>query len=318
MKKIVASIFTFALSVGLLHAQNDTMYIMKQGIVLGKHKISEVDSVIFYKPYANTNPLNLIIINIPGGTFTMGSSISEVSREINEVEHQVTLNAFRISKYEITNTQYANFLNAKGIGSNGLYAAGVYPTQVLIYASSGTFDWGLHYTSGQWVPVAGFENHPVIKVNWYGATEFATYAGGRLPTEAEWEYACRANTTTPFNTGNCLSDAQANYGWSTPYSSCTNTNTTYPGTTQAVGSYNGNANGLYDMHGNVWEWCSDWYGDYPATAQTNPTGATTGTGRVLRGGDWGVPAQYCRSALRNYDTPNHGFPEIGFRIVLAP
>jgi formylglycine-generating enzyme required for sulfatase activity len=122
-----------------------------------------------------------------------------------------------MSKYEITNTQYAAFLNARGIGSNGLYAAGAYPTQALIYASSGSYDLGLHYSGSQWTPVAGYETSPVINVTWYGATEFATYAGGTLPTEAQWEYACRAGTTTPFSTGNYLTNLQANYNWANPY-----------------------------------------------------------------------------------------------------
>lgn len=255
MKKIFLPIVLFACTLGLLQAQNDTMYIMRQGQVLSKHKVAEVDSIIFYKP-AVTKPvvtLDIATALIPAGIFIMGSPTSEVSRVSDETRHQVTLSAFKMSKYETTNAQFAAFLNAKNIGSNGLYAAGANPKQTLIYASNGSYDFGLQYTNSQWVPVAGFENNPVINITWYGAAEFATFVGGRLPTEAEWEYACRANTTTPFNTGNCLTDTQANYNWDYPYNTCTNTNTTYPGKTQAVGTYAANAFGLYDMHGNVWE-----------------------------------------------------------------
>ena len=269
-------------------------------------------------PTTSSNPLNLTLVNIPAGTFTMGSPAGEVDRGPDETQYQVTLSAFRMSKYEITNTEYAAFLNAKSIGSNGLYAAGAFPTQVLIYASSGTYDFGLHYTAGAWVPVAGYGNHPVIDVTWYGSTEYATYAGGTLATEAQWEYACRGNTTTPFNTGSCLSDAQANYYWAAPYSTCANTNTTYPATTQTVGSYTANAYGLQDMHGNVLEWCSDWSGTYPTSAQTNPTGASTGPDRVVRGGGWGSDARYCRSAFRSSLTPPDDSYAIGFRVVLLP
>ena len=319
MKKTVASIFALALSVGFLQAQ-DTMYVMKSGNVVYQRVTTEIDSVIFYNPTTNTssNPLNLTLVNIPAGTFTMGSPTSEPLRNTNETQYQVTLSAFRMSKYEITNTEYAAFLNAKSIGSNGLYAAGAFPTEVLIYASSGSYDWGLHYTAGQWVPVAGYGNHPVINVTWYGSTEYATYAGGTLATEAQWEYACRGNTSTPFNTGACLSDAQANYNWAAQYSACTNTNTTYPATTQTVGSYTANAYGLQDMHGNVFEWCSDWYGTYPTSAQTNPTGASTGSSRVFRGGGWYNSAKYCRSAYRIYYTPTDYRDNIGFRVVLLP
>ncbi len=320
MKNIFStSILTLTLLLTLtsLFAQNDTMYIMKQGAIWGKYKVSHVDSVIFYNPIISPSPINITYVNIPSGTFTMGSPASEANRDIDEVEHQVTLSAFRISKYEITNTQYAAFLNAKSIGSNGKYAAGAYPTQPLIFANT-TYNWGLTYNGTQWVPVPGYENYPVIYVTWYGATEFATYAGGTLPTEAQWEYACRGNEATAFNTGACLSDAQSNYNWRFPQSSCTNTNTTYPGKTQSVGIYPANAYGLHDMHGNVWEWCSDWYGDYETTAQTNPTGAVSGPGRVSRSGSWVNDAQGCRSADRGYYLPAEGHNNLGLRVVLAP
>ena len=253
---------------------------------------------------------------IPAGTFTMGSPTTEVNRSSDETQHSVTLTAFRMSKYEITNTQYAAFLNAKSIGSDGIWAAApVYPTQALIYANT---SWGLTYSGSQWVPVTGYENAPVINVTWYGATEYATYIGGTLPTEAQWEYACRAGTTTPFSTGNFLTNLQANYYWAYPYNSGTNTVTTYPGKTQTVGTYAANAYGLYDMHGNVLEWCADWYGTYPTIAQTDPSGATTGSLRVFRGGGWGSYAQNCRSAYRNFINPNFYINYIGFRVVLVP
>jgi formylglycine-generating enzyme len=256
-------------------------------------------------------------VQIPAGTFTMGSPTSEAGRYINETQHQVTLSAFRMSKFEITNAQYAAFLNAKGIGSDGVYAAGAYPFQVLVYASSGNDDWGLHFTNNQWVPVPGYENHPIIDVTWFGAVEFASSVGGRLPTEAEWEYACRANTTAPFNTGDCLSFAQANYYWAFPYNTCTNAIISYPASTQAVGTYAANDFGLYDMHGNVLEWCSDWLGDYPTSPQTNPTGAEFNIYRIMRGGSWNHEAISCRSAFRNYYPPEFKHSVTGFRIVLA-
>ena len=263
-----------------------------------------------------TGPLNITTALIPAGTFTMGSPTTEPMRGDDEVQHQVTLSAFRMSTYEITNAQYATFLNANGIGANGLYVAGAYPTQTLIYSNSSR---GLNWSGTQWQPVAGKDNFPVFDVTWYGAVEFATYAGGRLPTEAEWEYACRAGTTTPFNTGNCLDYTQANYDWGYPYGGCSNANTNYPGQTQAVDSYAPNAFGLYNMHGNVWEWCSDWYGDYGTAAQTNPTGPSTGSARVFRGGNLDDGAQYCRSAFRGWDDPGSYFiGYIGFRLAFLP
>jgi len=259
--------------------------------------------------------------SIPAGTFIMGSPLTEIKRRIIETQHEVTLDAFRMSKYEISNAQYAAFLNAKSIDSTGIWAtAAAYPTKTLIYASSDNYDWGLHYNGTQWVPVTGYENAPVINVTWYGASEFAAYVGGTLPTEAQWEYACRAGTTTPFNTGLCLTNMQANYHWAMPYTtSCPNTETTRPGKTQTVGTYAANAYGLFDMHGNVWEWCSDyWDITYPTTKQTNPSGPTTGTSHVIRGGGWFNFAEDCRSAYRFNDYASNKSPYVGFRVVLVP
>ncbi|MDP2424279.1 MAG: formylglycine-generating enzyme family protein [Bacteroidales bacterium] len=260
------------------------------------------------------NPTSITTVKIPAGTFTMGIP----GHSYDGGQYQVTLSAYSMSKYEITNAQFAAFLNAKSIGSNGIYAAGDYPTQALINLSPDGYNWGLYYTGTQWGVVKGYSNHPVINVTWYGATEFATYVAGRLPTEAEWEYACRANTTTPFNTGACLTNAQANYNWASPYYSCTNKNTHYPARTQAVGTYPANAYGLHDMHGNVYEWCSDRYGTYPTTPQTNPSGVATGSYRVLRGGGWNSYALSCRSAQRDRRSLDASADSIGFRIVLVP
>jgi formylglycine-generating enzyme required for sulfatase activity len=263
-----------------------------------------------------SGPLNIETSLIPAGTFTMGSPETEPDRDTLELQHQVTLSAFRMSKYEITNAQYAGFLNAKGIGSNGIYPAGAYPTRILIVdCGTNTGMNGLSYTGTSWQPATGKENFPVICVTWYGAAEFATYAGGRLPTEAEWEYACRGNTTTAFNTGACLDNTQANYLWSNPLTGCTNSDTTAPGQTQAVNSYGPNAFGLYNMHGNEDEWCADRYGAYPTTPQTNPTGPAGGSRRVLRGGGWGGAARYCRSASRDSSNPGGSG---GFRLAFAP
>jgi formylglycine-generating enzyme len=270
----------------------------------------------------NPVPLNLDFVQIPAGTFTMGSPASDDWAGSDETEHQVTLSAFKMTRFEITNAQYAIFLNAKNIGRNGLDAAGTNPEEALIDAYSGVFECFLHYIDGQWVPDAGYENNPVLCVSWYGATEFAAYAGGSLPTEAQWEYACRGNTTTPFNTGDCLTNLQANYCWIYSFRDCPNTNTTYPDKVLAVGTYPANAFGLFDMHGNVREMCSDWYGSYPTTPQTNPTGfvpigSTLGYYHVERGGSFVDSPKFCRSASRFFGG-SKGCDYVGFRVVLVP
>jgi formylglycine-generating enzyme required for sulfatase activity len=287
-------------------ALGDTLFIGNQAYI--------VPGISAANPSGGGNALSIETVLIPAGTFTMGSPLSEPDRFGDENQHQVTLNPYRMSKYEITNAHYAAFLNARSIGSNGLYALGAYPTQVLIIANSNL---GLTWTGSQWQPVEGKENFPVVNVTWYGATEFATYAGGRLPTEAEWEYACRGGTTSAFSTGACLNNTQANYRWDFPITGCSNTNMAYPGQTQAVNSYSPNAYGLHNMHGNVWEWCSDWYGAYSTAAQTNPTGPSTGSTRVIRGGCCDDDARRCRSANRISYAPYDPDDDIGFRLAFV-
>jgi formylglycine-generating enzyme required for sulfatase activity len=118
--------------------------------------------------------------------------------------------------------------------------------------------------------------------------------GYRLPTEAEWEYACRAGRSTPW----CFGDDGALLGEYAWYGSNSNIQT------QEIATKRPNDWGLYDMHGNVWEWCQDWYGEYPADSQVDPTGPSTGWGRVLRGGSWSSNQRSCRSAIRSYDLPD--------------
>jgi len=221
-------------------------------------------------------------VSIPAGTFTMGSPTSEVNRNDDETQHQVTLSAFKMSKYEITFEQYDAFCEATG------------------REKPSDEGWGRG-------------NRPVINVSWDDANAFAEWMGCRLPTEAEWEYACRAGTTTPFNTGNNLTTAQANYNGNNPYNN--NAKGIYREKTLPVGSFAANAYGLFDMHGNVWEWCSDWYGDYSTSAQTNPKGPSSGWYRVSRGGSWDLSANRCRTADRNGNTPGNRFNSLGFRLV---
>jgi formylglycine-generating enzyme required for sulfatase activity len=166
-------------------------------------------------------------------------------------------------------------------------------------------------------------NNPVETVSWNDAQEFCRKLSAktgqevRLPTEAEWEYACRAGTTTPFNTGEAISTEQANYNGNFTYGS--GQKGVYREKTTAVGSFPANAWGLYDMHGNVWQWCQDWYGDYGAGEAVDPTGPALGQWRVLRGGSWAIGPCFCRSALRFGGVPVYRSRNaFGFRIVCAP
>ena len=250
------------------------------------------------------------LLYIQGGTFAMGSPTTEPERSNNETQHQVTLSGFYISEYTITNEQFSQFLNATGVPSSGQGDVSGYGSQTLVRYDQ----MGVQFISNKWRPTTGHDNYPIVYVTWYGAKAFCDWAGGRLPTEAEWEYACRAGTATPFNTGNNLTTAQANYNGDYPYNG--NPKGTDLGHTQPVGSYAPNAWGLYDMHGNVWEWCNDWDGDYPTGAVTNPTGPATGSSRVFRGGGWSSLAVQCRSACRSRNPPVSYINMIGFRMAL--
>ena len=163
--------------------------------------------------------------------------------------------------------------------------------------------------------------NPVECVSWEDCQKFIACLNDRgegvyrLPTEAEWEYACRAGTTTPFgiSNGRDLDSQQANFDGNYPYGKSVKGE--YREQTTLVKSFAPNAWGLYDMHGNVWEWCQDWYGDYLIGAVSDPQGEDLGECRVLRGGSWLSYARFCRSALRYGSPPEFRNGYIGFRLV---
>ncbi len=207
------------------------------------------------------------MVYIPAGEFTMGSNDYNNEKPV----HKVYLDAYYIDKYEVTNEQYAKFLNSysKGTDDNG---------NKMIY----NHDWGIKKVGSRFVVgTTGYEKYPVINVTWYGANQYAKWAGKRLPTEAEWEKACRAGSPDKYCFGNDESQL-GDYAW---YDNIF-------GRTHHVGTKKPNAWGIYDMHGNVWEWCSDWYYEkyYNVVAEQssakNPTGPVSGSLRVLRGGSW--------------------------------
>ena len=223
-------------------------------------------------------------VNIPAGKFIMGSSLKETDREADELQHEVEVSAFRMSKYEITFEQYDAFCEATG--------------------------WEKPNDEG-W----GRGKRPVINVSWYDAKIFAIWMGGRLPTEAEWEYAARAGSQEPFSFGKDISTDSANYNGNYQYLAAlegADLEQTVP-----VGSYVANAFGLNDMNGNVWEWCEDWYAPYNTkeALQKDPKGPSVGEEKVCRGGSYLNGASFCRSAIRSYAKPKEVANYTGFRIV---
>lgn len=223
---------------------------------------------------------------IPAGSFMMGSPPNEAGREPQESHRRVQLpRAFYLGKFEVTQGQWKQLMGAN---------------------PSHFSDCG--------------ERCPVERVNWHQVQEFIARlnklsAGEkfRLPSEAEWEYACRAGTITPFNTGNTLNTEQANYNGDYPYAGQplgSNRERTLP-----VGSFAPNAWGLFDLHGNVWEWCEDWYCPEVKVESVNSTDSCQTGLKVIRGGSWAFNAQSARSALRYTHRPQDLGYSLGFRLV---
>jgi len=160
---------------------------------------------------------------------------------------------------------------------------------------------------------------PVVNVSWHDAKAFADWMGCRLPTEAEWEYACRAGTHTLFNTGNNITSFQANIRNSNPFRQSLNAQWIEGSRrrTIPVGCFEPNNWGLYDMHGNVWEWCNDWHAPYSDdNLLINPIGPPYGSTRVCRGGSWNDDMLSCSSSMRNHGDPACFGNDLGFRLVL--
>jgi len=242
------------------------------------------------------------MISVKGGTFIMGHAEGP---ENEQPLHNVTLSDFSLSKYEITNQQYADFLNHYGsdkVGKNGEYR-----NMVMIYDSSDEErDWGLRFIDKSWYPRKGYENHPVVYVTWYGADEYCKWAGGRLPTEAEWAYAARGgNKSKKYDY--CGSSDIEDVAWYYENSDVK---------THPVGTKKPNELGIYDMSGNVFEWCQDWFTSnyYGQSSKVNPVNIIQSGTKVLRGGSYYNPTSSNLPCYRaNYKT-THYVSNFGFRL----
>jgi len=236
------------------------------------------------------NGITLDLVKIPGGRFQMGAPAWEEGRSDNEgPQHSITVPEFWLGKYAVTQSQYQAVM-----GTN--------PS---------------HFTENG-------ANCPVEQVSWHEAVAFckklSQQAGRtyRLPSEAEWEYACRAGTTTPFHFGATITTDLVNYDGNYTYGN--GPTGVYRKQTREVGSFSPNAFGLYDMHGNVWEWCADhWHGNYDGAPidGTAWLSSDESARRLLRGGSWDDTPRYCRSANRNNLPPVSRDYYIGFRVVCA-
>ena len=224
------------------------------------------------------------------GTFLMGSPANEPEREPwetgNETQHLVTLTrGFWIAETPVTQALWEIFMGDNPSSFKGAEL-------------------------------------PVERVSWDDAQHFINKLNGMksalqlcLPTEAQWEYACRAGTTTPFSFGDNITTDQVNYDGNYPYNK--GRKGEFRNRTVEVKAFSPNAWGLYQMHGNVREWCQDWYGQYPSQPVTDPRGAMSGIDRVLRGGSWSFYGMFCRSAYRHHRSTAYLRSTIGFRLALA-
>ena len=236
------------------------------------------------------------MIEVKGGTFSMGNS--SFSRE--SPTRNVTLSTFYMSKHVVTNVQFAEFLNIYG---SQTVIEGEFAGKLLFREDS----WGVENNNGTWQAAAGFEQFPAIKVTWYGAEAYCKWAGGRLPTEAEWEYAAK---------GGINKNAYAYSGSSTAslvawfYDNSGHTN-------KQVGTKTANSIGLFDMSGNVYEWCSDWFGRYGdnLSPSADPTGPTSGVSKVIRGGYRSNGASDLHLTHRESISPDESYNFTGFRLV---
>ncbi|MCB9285121.1 MAG: SUMF1/EgtB/PvdO family nonheme iron enzyme [Lewinellaceae bacterium] len=254
---------------------------------------------------ANPITYNSMIL-VKGGSFTMGCT-PEQGDDCDEDEnpaHEVAVGDFYMGRQEVTNAEFCTFLNAKGNQEEGGVAwINLDNSFVKIEKKGNVFS-----------PKEGFEKYPVIAVSWYGARAYCTWmsetngARFRLPTEAEWEYAARggnAGKGHKYAGSDDLSDA----GWFVSNAG----NSAKP-----VGAKSPNELGIYDLSGNVWEWCSDWFGTYAEGASSNPQGASKGTDRVRRGGCWRDEPDACRVSNRSSSPPSTRIDYIGFRVVRIP
>jgi formylglycine-generating enzyme required for sulfatase activity len=271
----------------------------------------------------NTNQVPDDFVFIKGGTFLMGGPEGEAGRRDNEAQHQVKVSDFYMAKYPVTVAQFETFIRESNYNTDA-------DKDGYSYIWNGKWDkkLGVNWNRDTKGELQNDKQHPVIHVSWNDSMEYCKWLSEklnttfRLPTEAEWEYACRAGTTTPFYTGENLTTDQANYNGHYSYQNYPKGR--YIGNTTPVGNYPPNDWGFYDMHGNVWEWCLDWYGDkyYNECKQygivENPLGPATGSYSVLRGGSWFNDAGYCRSAFRYYFHPASRYVNFGFRLMFLP
>ncbi len=251
---------------------------------------------------ADADSVDIAFVLIPAGSYVSGSPGDEWGSRVDEKQHRVTLShAFYLSTTEITQTMWRAVM---GNNPSYLYDCPRCPVEGLSWFDAIAFCNAFSQQAGL---------APVYAIRDTLVTWDRTADGYRLPTEAEWEYACRAGSATAFHTGDCLGTDKANYKGYEPQEGCASG--LWRGQTIDVGSFAANNWELCDMHGNVGEWCWDRWDFYPDTATVDPAGPDRGDERVIRGGNFDRPAWDCRSAARTMARPRAWFRDVGVRLA---
>lgn len=262
---------------------------------------------VFQEIKQRHDTLHPAMVKVEGGTFTMGCTV-EQDRACDDDEkprHQVSLNAYYMGKYEVSNEQFCAFLNEEGKQKGNLFK----------WIKLDSDYCQIEFKHKSYIPKADKANYPVVQVSWFGAKAYCTWLVQktgekyRLPTEAEWEFAARGGNQ---NQGYVYAGTTAEptgYAWYDENSTAD---------ACAVGGKKVNELGLYDMSGNVWEWCADWYDAYTNEVETNPQGPEVGRGRVVRGGCCYSKLKSIRVTNRDANPPFYRASNLGFRLAKTP
>jgi formylglycine-generating enzyme required for sulfatase activity len=307
--------------------EHDATRAAYEGPPTGFALVERFEGEVNFVPWKMTNSLGMNLLLIPKGKFLMGSPKGEEDRQDEEVPHEVAITRpFHMGKHEVTVGQFKAFVKdanyateAEKDGKGGRAFDGKE------FVQKPEFTWkNLHFTQA--------DDQPVVVVSWNDAVAFCAWLSKkegltyRLPTEAEWEFACRADTKTRFSTGDMdddlkgagnIADAALQKKWEDAFWAVKwNDSFAF---TSPVGRFKANAFGLNDMHGNVWEWCSDWYSEdyYGKSPKQDPQGPVSGKERVSRGGAWSTQPKFCRSAYRDWHEPGYRSDCVGFRVVIT-
>src|SRR5262245_23911966 len=307
--------------------ENHVARAVYRGPPTGFALLERVEGEVSFVPQSMANSLGMNLLLIPRGQFLMGSPKGEEDRLDEELPHEVEITQpFYMGRHEVTVGQFKAFVKdanhlteAEKDGKGGRAFDGQE------FVQKPEFTWkNLHF--------AQLDDHPVVVVSWNDAVAFCAWLSKkegrtyRLPTEAEWEYACRGGTKTRFHVGDREDDLKAvaniadaalktkwadatwAVGWDDGFAF------TAPG-----GKFKANGFGLQDMHGNAREWCSDWYGEdyYGKSPRSDPPGPASGKERVARGGAWSTQPKFCRCAFRDWHEPDYRSDCVGFRVVAA-